>query len=282
MTLPKLTRSSSELKAIITEVINNEDFKSIVIKHVCESYANVLDEKIQDIMQSLNNNNNDVKTLKEENCALKETILVLQNEISTLKAKKDRNCAKTEKPNTIESQVILKAPCTIQEEGTVASTSAERRESPLNSEQSTPQVREDESNEPFIPVRSRRKAGQRPSQIIGSSHQDRSGGILSGAAQPQMAWFYVGRIKNPQATVEDWQNYLKEENDKAKFIVEKLETKGQYLAFKIGAPFRLLHKLSNEDFWPPGVSVRRFNFWPTKKQNEGHFLETPNIQQQRK
>lgn len=103
---------------------------------------------------------------------------------------------------------------------------------------------------------------------IGSAKHDRSNGALCGAAQKKMAWFYVGKIKNKDVTADEWLKYLKEDNKDEKFIVEKLKTHGSFAAFKIGAPFNLLGKLNDEEYWPAGVVIRRFNI-----RHKGSFLE---------
>lgn len=54
-------------------------------------------------------------------------------------------------------------------------------------------------------------------------------------------------------------NYLKEEYPDQDFIVEKLTTIGNNSVFKIGVPFSLYANLSQPNFWPPGVGVRRFH-----------------------
>lgn len=67
--------------------------------------------------------------------------------------------------------------------------------------------------------------------------------------------------KSKIAAESDVREYLKPENiDQAQLHVEKLESKGNYIAFKIGFPYELKEKLSNENYWPTGILVRRFNF----------------------
>lgn len=119
----------------------------------------------------------------------------------------------------------------------------------------------------FTEVVKRRR--RRVEQKIGRATEDRSNGQLAGAAEERKAWFYLGKIRNKDATVDMARAYLSGEERSENFIVEKLVSKGECAAFKIGVPFGLKEKLDDENYWPAGVCIRRFYF-PIKR--GGHFL----------
>ena len=62
-----------------------------------------------------------------------------------------------------------------------------------------------------------------------------------------------------------WLDYLHASFPDDNFVIEKLNSKGDYSSFKIGAPIKLLEELSLGEFWPKGVHVRRFNFFGNRR-----------------
>ncbi|KAG5861399.1 hypothetical protein JTB14_004096 [Gonioctena quinquepunctata] len=87
--------------------------------------------------------------------------------------------------------------------------------------------------------------------------ETRSNGLSIGNGTAKRARFYLRKVKNKETTPEMWIKWLKEDNKNADFVVEKL---GKCSLSKIEAPINLMEKLQNVDYWPPGVTVRRFNF----------------------
>lgn len=71
--------------------------------------------------------------------------------------------------------------------------------------------------------------------------------------------------------------YLKLKDKEIDFTVEKLNTLGRFAAFKVGAPFHMFNKLNDENYWPPNVEIRRFNYWPQKKRNSDTGNESPEV-----
>ncbi|KAK9884478.1 hypothetical protein WA026_007321 [Henosepilachna vigintioctopunctata] len=61
---------------------------------------------------------------------------------------------------------------------------------------------------------------------VGKATNDRSNGLLLGLQHEKKAWLYIVKIKNKDATCQMIKDYLMEEPDHEKFIVEKLDTKG--------------------------------------------------------
>ncbi|KAG5866209.1 hypothetical protein JTB14_003227 [Gonioctena quinquepunctata] len=111
-----------------------------------------------------------------------------------------------------------------------------------------------------------RKKNKRNGQVtISTAKNDGSNGLLVGDAKPKKAWFYVGNVTNKEAT---WIEWLEEDDANEDYTVEKLNNVGPYSSFKIGAPIRMLAKMNDADFWPPGVLVRRFNLPKTDNEDD--------------
>ena len=73
-------------------------------------------------------------------------------------------------------------------------------------------------------------------------------------------WFHIGRTKK-ETSCEDIDAYIMKRLPNSKLLkVEKLVTLGKRAAFKVGIDFELIEKIKCENFWPKGVSIRRFNF----------------------
>jgi hypothetical protein len=68
------------------------------------------------------------------------------------------------------------------------------------------------------------------------------------------------KIINKEATPSMIEDYVRQSEDQVDLEVTKLNTKGTFSAFRIGAPFAVKDNLYSEKFWPPGVNIRRFNF----------------------
>lgn len=94
--------------------------------------------------------------------------------------------------------------------------------------------------------------------VFGTGGEDPDGKIT--AAEKQ-AWIYVGRIANPTSvSTEDVIKYLKRLGD-YEYTCAKLDTKGNFGAFKVGVPFSLRERAMDPNFWPTNVNIRRFNFY---------------------
>lgn len=74
-----------------------------------------------------------------------------------------------------------------------------------------------------------------------------------------MAWLRIGNCV-ASVNTNTIESYVKENFPGLKRLsVEELETKGNK-AFKIGAEFKFLDSLMDENKWPVGIKVRRFFF----------------------
>ncbi|KAJ4451905.1 hypothetical protein ANN_03383 [Periplaneta americana] len=75
----------------------------------------------------------------------------------------------------------------------------------------------------------------------------------------KMAWLYIGRLK-PNITTNNVRKFLKRNGFKGNIECEKLSTRGERKAFKIGFPYSYLENTQKTDFWPQGIVVRRYHF----------------------
>lgn len=76
------------------------------------------------------------------------------------------------------------------------------------------------------------------------------------------AWLYVGKV-NTNFTKGNEIKFLKENLVGKESIVEEIinNNNNYSKAFKIGIDNSLLDTVSNPDFWPKGVTVRRYRFF---------------------
>lgn len=99
-------------------------------------------------------------------------------------------------------------------------------------------------------------------------------------ARPSKMWLYVGKAAE---TVEETHvaEYIKKKcsiSEDDQLVVRKLSLLGRSRAFQVGIDPKYYDVLSNGDFWPNGVIIRRFNFRTSvrKDMNQGAaFLENP-------
>lgn len=74
------------------------------------------------------------------------------------------------------------------------------------------------------------------------------------------AWIYVGGCEK-ETTVSVITYYIKGEcSDIQDMEYTQLKTLGNLKAFKVGFKFEYLNKIWNENFWPEGLKIRKFNF----------------------
>lgn len=268
----KTTRSTSEIKTIISEICNNKEFLESIVACVKQDILKDQNEKLDFIAEALNKNNESIEALRNENSALKAMVHELQTAITVLKSKecnlnKVREL-KTTAPVTekIHRHELNKIP-EYSGQGSQQTRPKEKGKENTNNSQL---ILVDENDGFEVPKRRYRR---KPEQKIGTAQDDGFGGILMGAAQPKTAWLYVGKIRNKEATELNVHNYLNQRNKEETFIVEKLDSRSSFAAFKIGAPFKMLDTLNDESFWPAGVCVRRFNFWNGQRKR---FLDQTN------
>lgn len=85
------------------------------------------------------------------------------------------------------------------------------------------------------------------------------------------AWMYVGRVK-PEVTADVILDYLKNKCPEHgnEFTCEKLEAKGNNGSFKISANLGLKDTLLEANFWPEGVTYRRWHhqFFRSRRASE--------------
>ena len=75
-------------------------------------------------------------------------------------------------------------------------------------------------------------------------------------AATRLAWLYVGRLK--QNTTEDILTNFLRKNGVSDIDCEQLNSIGRNKAFKVGIPFQHFDMVNKPEFWPAGVTVRRF------------------------
>lgn len=81
----------------------------------------------------------------------------------------------------------------------------------------------------------------------------------------QKAWLYIGKIDN-KCDREGIHEFLRGKLPGTEIIVEQV-SKEESLSrsFKVGIDFKLLKEVNEPDFWPQGVTVRRFKFFRTRE-----------------
>lgn len=78
-------------------------------------------------------------------------------------------------------------------------------------------------------------------------------------AAEKMAWLYIGRLKQSTTTI-NIRKFLERYGITGKIECEELHTLGDRKAFKIGIPYAYLEDAQSADFWPQGITVRRYRF----------------------
>lgn len=91
-------------------------------------------------------------------------------------------------------------------------------------------------------------------------------------AAEKRAWLYVGRLK-PETTPDSIKQYLSKKGVKENVICEELTNKSHTKSFKVGIPFHHLELANTAEFWPEGITVRRFRFPRLFRENGGVSLE---------
>ena len=79
-------------------------------------------------------------------------------------------------------------------------------------------------------------------------------------AETKRAWLHVGRLKL-ETTTDAGKRFLAKKGIFENVICEELESKYRTNAFKVGIPFNFLERVNETDFWPAGVTVRRYQFF---------------------
>lgn len=78
-------------------------------------------------------------------------------------------------------------------------------------------------------------------------------------------WLFVGGLHHN--TQEDALiNYIKRNGVEGEIQCERLDTRGRNRAFKVGIPLSYISSVKTPDFWPQGVTVKRYSFrrpWST-------------------
>ena len=120
---------------------------------------------------------------------------------------------------------------------------------------------------------SARPQGRKPNQVITGTAENNE--ELSAAGK--RAWFYVGRVKKDVEEVK-LSNYISQKCTGVQNIsVTKLNAIGKNLSFCVGIDFDYKDKLMDEQFWPKGILVRRFNF-NFKKTSQNFQKEARNVE----
>ena len=124
---------------------------------------------------------------------------------------------------------------------------------------------DDVENETYSQVVRKRK--QRSTPVIGSGVvTDASPITLKVAERPERrVWLHVWRL-DKEVTEDQVVSYLTSKKGEYRFTCDKLQARGEYSSFKIGAHPDLLDELMLPDFWPTGTAVSRFFHDTCRKQ----------------
>lgn len=122
------------------------------------------------------------------------------------------------------------------------------------------------TNDDFTLVQKKKRIFSIPKNtIIGQSNKQ---GMLRAPAK--RAWIYVGGCDR-ETTTTTIIEYIKDEcPDIGVIECVELKTVGQLKAFQVGLKFEYLNKIMNEEFWPAGIKIRRFNFRFFQKRADTH------------
>ena len=112
--------------------------------------------------------------------------------------------------------------------------------------------------------RRRRQPARQRTPTIGTGPGD---GDLQ--AVEKKAWLFVGRLKQG-TTTEAIKNFLTRKGITENVICEELATNYNTKSFKVGVPFSYLETVNKTDFWPAGITIKRFQFF---RRNAGISLE---------
>lgn len=267
------TRSSSELKSIITDVFKNTEFQKLFSDVIMDNIAQVLKTELSNKLEEANK---EISLLKDEVRALRSEIRMMKTQDETVENQSNDTVAIKSKPtktiDNINRQSSGEFPHS-EDKIDQASTDYNQGEHIdifTISKKSNNHVSRN-SNKPSDCSTTQRRNAQ-----ISKASADRSNGQLIGMAKPKKGWLYVGSISNKDATTEMVFDYLKVENiPRDEITIEKLTSKGQNSSFMVGIPFDKLEKIGNPDYWPRGVSAGRYNFWkkPKNDKAETAFLE---------
>lgn len=125
-----------------------------------------------------------------------------------------------------------------------------------------------QDNDRTIRATNKRQTNRKASVFGRAKAEDAFRGI------PTKNWFYVGRV-DPSVSKEGIKTYISSKLSSNDISVEKLESKSQYsVAFKVGIESSFHEQVNSPEFWPEGVTFRKYIF---SKQNR-NFREGKNIQ----
>ena len=83
-----------------------------------------------------------------------------------------------------------------------------------------------------------------------------------------LAWLYVGRLK--QNTTEEVITSFLRRNGVSDIDCKQLNSIGRNKVFKVGIPFQHFDMVNKSEFWPAGMTVRRFHL---RSSRSGVLLE---------
>ena len=86
-------------------------------------------------------------------------------------------------------------------------------------------------------------------------------------ATERMAWIFIGKLKQ-STSKEAIVRYLGKHGIQGNIECERLDTRGNKKAYKVGFPLHYLGKTKNPVFWPEGIIVRRFQFRRRYRQHD--------------
>lgn len=112
-----------------------------------------------------------------------------------------------------------------------------------------------------MPGKGSGKQVNRRVSVIGSNNT-----VNTVTAVQKKSYLHVYRI-NPNTTVSDLDDYLKQTAPNFGFRCEILRQSGESVSFKVSFPMEYVDKVYNPEIWPSGAAVRRF-FFPRHRRHE--------------
>ena len=117
-----------------------------------------------------------------------------------------------------------------------------------------------EKENPWVEPKRRSKNKKKPQfSITGTSQYNADAGNNFKSTYVKKAWYYVGKVSQ-ETDIDAVKSYICDKLSSEDVTVEKLPVKGSYQSFRVGVLFAFKDVLFKEEFWPQGVTVRRFNF----------------------
>lgn len=280
--LLKNTRLISDTEMICCDFdecsVNDNKEDPVVDEKMSLAIQVLFQNAISPLLEEVQKLRDEVKVIKETNCDLIRLLTDKKSyrDVATSKVTENNNCSNVvnqiiNKPNNLNGPIPhTAADCSLAENHKNANKKdhayADCEIPAENLTKSVPAihtakitVQNDDSNGWKVQKGKSRKRMQ--NTVVGSAKVDPE--ISFAAPHAKKAWLYIGRVQSgtePNKIKSYLVNKIPEVEDA---IIEKLNTKGSNMSFKVGIDFRYKDQILKEDFWPNGVIIRRFNFGPS-------------------